>query len=77
LPLSQNPDISKTLGTRHRAAIGLTELVDAVAIVVSEETGKISVVVGGRITRDLDSTSLKRVLTRLFEPRDGKPKKKR
>lgn len=66
LPLTQNPDVSKTLGTRHRAAIGLTELVDAVAIVVSEETGKISVVVGGRITRGLDSTSLKRVLRRLL-----------
>ena len=74
LPLSQNPDISKTLGTRHRAAIGLTELVDAVAIVVSEETGKISVVVGGRITRDLDSTALKRVLKRLLEPKTGKKK---
>ncbi|MBN2645215.1 MAG: diadenylate cyclase CdaA [Desulfuromonadaceae bacterium] len=67
LPLSQNPDISKNLGTRHRAAIGLTELVDAVAIVVSEETGKISVVVGGRMTRDLDSTSLRRILTRLLD----------
>jgi uncharacterized protein (TIGR00159 family) len=76
LPISQNPDISKTLGTRHRAAIGLTELVDAVAIVVSEETGKISVVVGGRITRDLDSTSLKRVLSRLLEPRLNKKKKR-
>ncbi|MBW2185028.1 MAG: TIGR00159 family protein [Deltaproteobacteria bacterium] len=68
LPLSQNPDISKNLGTRHRAAIGLTEVVDAVAIVVSEETGKISVVVGGRMTRDLDSTSLRRILTRLLDP---------
>lgn len=77
LPLSRNPEISKTLGTRHRAAIGLTDLVDAVAIVVSEETGKISVVVGGRITRDLDSTSLKRVLKRLLEPRVDKKKKKR
>jgi uncharacterized protein (TIGR00159 family) len=76
LPLSRNPDISKTLGTRHRAAIGLTELVDAVAIVVSEETGKISVVVGGRITRDLDSSSLKRVLKRLLEPRTDKKKKR-
>ncbi len=76
LPLSQNPDISKSLGTRHRAAIGLTELVDAVAIVVSEETGKISVVVGGRITRDLDSTTLKRVLKRLLEPRTVKKAKK-
>ena len=54
----------------------MRELVDAVAIVVSEETGKISVVVGGRLTRDLDSTSLKRVLKRLFEPRTVKKKKK-
>jgi len=69
LPLTQNPDISKQLGTRHRAAIGLTELVDAVAVVVSEETGKISVVVGGRLTRDLDSTALRRILNRLLEPR--------
>ncbi len=76
LPLSQNPDIAKSLGTRHRAAIGLTELVDAVAIVVSEETGKISVVVSGRITRDLDSTALKRVVKRLLEPRPT-PRKKR
>lgn len=68
LPLSQNPDISKNLGTRHRAAIGLTEVVDAVAIVVSEETGKISAVVGGRMTRDLDSTSMRRILTRLLDP---------
>ena len=67
LPLSNNPDISKKLGTRHRAAIGLTEVVDAVVIVVSEETGKISAVVGGRITRDLDSTSLRRILTRLLD----------
>jgi uncharacterized protein (TIGR00159 family) len=75
LPLSQNPDISKALGTRHRAAIGLTELVDAVAIVVSEETGRISVVVGGRITRDLDSSSLKRVLKRLLENQNARRKK--
>ncbi|MDY0211859.1 MAG: diadenylate cyclase CdaA [Desulfuromonadaceae bacterium] len=67
LPLSQNPDISKTLGTRHRAAIGLTELVDAVVVVVSEETGKISVAVGGRMTRGLDSTSLRRILVRLLD----------
>ena len=67
LPLSQNPDISKSLGTRHRAAIGLTELVDAVVVVVSEETGKISVVVGGKITRDLDSSTLRRLLKRLLE----------
>ncbi|MEA3465744.1 MAG: diadenylate cyclase CdaA [Thermodesulfobacteriota bacterium] len=68
LPLSANPDISKNLGTRHRAAIGLTEVVDAVAIVVSEETGKISAVVGSRMTRDLGSKSLRRILTRLLDP---------
>jgi len=75
LPLSQNPDISKTLGTRHRAAIGLTELVDAIVIVVSEETGKISVVLGGRITRDLDMEALKKVLKRTLEPATRKRKR--
>jgi len=69
LPLSQNADISKYLGTRHRAAIGLTELLDAVAVVISEETGKISVVVNGGITRALDATDLRKVLGRLLEPR--------
>jgi len=75
LPLSQNPDISKTLGTRHRAAIGLTELVDAIVIVVSEETGKVSVVLGGRITRDLDMESLKKVLKRTLEPASSRQKR--
>ena len=69
LPLTQNPAVSKSLGTRHRAAIGLTEMVDAVALVVSEETRKISVVVGGRLTRDLDSAVLRKVMKRLLEPR--------
>lgn len=77
LPLTQDTSVSKALGTRHRAAIGLTELVDAVAIVVSEETGKISIVIGGRITRDLDSIGLKRTLKKLLEPKDRKSKKPR
>lgn len=76
LPLSQNRDISKALGTRHRAAIGLTELADAIAIIVSEETGKISVAVNGGMTRNLDATSLKKVLGRLLEPRKTKDKSK-
>jgi uncharacterized protein (TIGR00159 family) len=76
LPLSQSSDISKALGTRHRAAIGLTELADAIAIVVSEETGKISVAVNGGITRNLDATSLRKVLGRLLEPRKSKPNTK-
>ncbi|ACM21764.1 diadenylate cyclase [Geotalea daltonii FRC-32] len=69
LPLTQNPDISKNLGTRHRAAIGLTELVDAVVLVVSEETGSISLVVGGHKSDDLDSITLRKVLRKLIEPR--------
>ena len=59
LPLTVNPELSRQLGSRHRAAIGLSEDTDAVAVVVSEETGTISVVTGGRIRRDLDGRSLK------------------
>lgn len=69
LPLSQNPEISKTLGSRHRAAIGLSEIIDAVVIVVSEETGVISVAVGGRIRRNLDPATLRRFLRRFLDPR--------
>lgn len=69
LPLSQNPGLSKSMGTRHRAAIGITELVDAVVIVVSEETGWISVAVGGLIKRNLDPTDLRVTLNRLLDPR--------
>ena len=69
LPLTQNPETAKELGTRHRAAIGLTELSDAVVVVVSEESGGVSVVVAGRITRDLDIQGLRKVLKRMIETR--------
>lgn len=69
LPLTLNPRLSKELGTRHRAAIGITEDGDAVAVVVSEETGTISFVSGGHITRNLDSAKLRESLKRAFEPR--------
>jgi diadenylate cyclase len=59
LPLTVNPKLSKELGSRHRAAIGLTEENDAVAIVVSEETGSISVVVDGQIERGVDADDLR------------------
>jgi len=62
LPLTVNPELSRTLGSRHRAAIGLTEDTDAVAIVVSEETGTISVVAGGQIRRGLDGKALREEL---------------
>lgn len=64
LPLSENPDIQKELGTRHRAALGLSEVSDAVIVVVSEETGAISVAIEGGLTRFLDEKSLKDLLER-------------
>jgi uncharacterized protein (TIGR00159 family) len=69
LPLTQNPEVDKNLGTRHRAALGLSELVDAVVIVVSEETGKAAVVVEGKKTEVLDPPALGKLLRRLVEPR--------
>ncbi len=62
LPLTTNPNVSKALGTRHRAAIGLTEETDAVVVVVSEEDGRISLVRDGRLTRDLDAANLREKL---------------
>lgn len=77
LPLSTNPELSKELGTRHRAALGITEETDAVAVVVSEETGVISVAFEGVLHPDLDSKSLrnalyKYLLTDLY-PQGGTP----
>ena len=66
LPLTANPNVSKTLGTRHRAAIGLTEETDAVVVVISEEEGKISLVREGKIIRDLDAGTLRSTLQQLF-----------
>jgi uncharacterized protein (TIGR00159 family) len=69
LPLTQNPEVAKELGTRHRAAIGLSEVVDALVLVISEETGSISVVSGGSIISDLEPASLRKLLRRMVEPR--------
>src|SRR5437667_2994315 len=70
LPLSLNPLSAKELGTRHRAALGVTEDSDAVAVVVSEETGLISFVSAGRIKRALDATRLRAVIFQTIEGRD-------
>jgi diadenylate cyclase len=67
LPLTVNPELSRALGSRHRAAIGVTEDTDALALVVSEETGTISLVAGGQIRRGLDGQSLKQSLLEALE----------
>ena len=64
LPLSENPFISKELGTRHRAAIGIGEVSDAISVAVSEETGQISLAINGQIVRDIKEESL---ISKLYE----------
>ncbi len=71
-PLTQNPEIPKTMGTRHRAAIGLSEETDAVVVAVSEETGNISIAVSGRITRCLEPKNVSVFLEGMFSPKTGK-----
>lgn len=74
LPLTTNPYLSRKYGTRHRAAIGITEETDAVAVSVSEERGMISVAVGGKLTEDLDTRSLREFLEQhLLQERSLKP----
>ncbi|XJZ27489.1 diadenylate cyclase CdaA [Bacillota bacterium Lsc_1132] len=64
LPLSESPFISKELGTRHRAALGISEVTDSITVVVSEETGSISLTKNGELYRDLDAESFKEVLSK-------------
>lgn len=73
LPLSENPFISKELGTRHRAAIGMSEVSDAICITVSEETGQISLAMNGHIVRDIKDESL---ISKLFDELKPKTKKR-
>lgn len=79
LPLSENLNFSSELGTRHRAAIGVSEVSDAIAVVVSEETGIISLATGGTITRNLSPNSMRNMLETLLhvdEPQERKKKLK-
>jgi len=72
LPLTLRADTSPLMGTRHRAALGVTEETDALVIVMSEEVGSISVIVGGKMTREVDAAGLRRILTRNFLKGEGK-----
>ncbi len=75
LPLTLNPGTSLELGSRHRAALGLSEETDAVIVVVSEERGSISVAINGSLTSDLDAAALRRILLNIFKPPESKLKK--
>jgi diadenylate cyclase len=66
-PLYQRADISRSLGTRHRAAIGLTEETDALVIVVSEETGGVSIASRGKLSRDIEKDTLEKVVNHIYE----------
>ena len=66
LPITMSPEISRSLGTRHRAGLGLTEETDAVVIIISEETGDVSMAINGKLETHLDMGTLRDVLTDLF-----------
>jgi diadenylate cyclase len=66
LPITMSPEISRSLGTRHRAGLGLTEETDAVVIIISEETGEVSMAINGKLETHLDIGTLRDVLTDLF-----------
>jgi len=77
LPLTVNPELSRTLGSRHRAAIGVTEDTDAVALVVSEETGIVSLVSAGAMTRLNDPKELGEALRAALRRRGAVPARHR
>jgi len=72
LPLTSNDKLNKQLGTRHRAAIGVTEITDCLTIIVSEETGIISLAVNGRLLRNYDKEKLRTVLVKIMKNRQTK-----
>ena len=66
LPLSANKNLSKEFGTRHRAALGVSEAADCVALAVSEETGKVSIMINGEMIRNLSVASLSQLLNKVL-----------
>ena len=77
LPLTESKDIAKTLGTRHRASLGISEVTDSMTVIVSEETGGVSVAYKGKLYQDLDETGLRKQLSLLQVLKEEKPSKAR
>lgn len=77
LPLSDNMELSKELGTRHRAGVGISEVADCITIIVSEETGKVSVTEDGKLTRNIDGDHLRARLTEAQDRSNLAPETKR
>ena len=75
LPLADDQDIARELGTRHRAAIGVSKESDAIAVVVSEETGKISIAKDGTLIADVREDVLKKILIKYLVTEEKTPKK--
>jgi diadenylate cyclase len=73
LPLSQNPRLTKSLGTRHRAGLGLSEESDAITVIVSEETSMISIAKGGKLKRKLDINALRNELVSILSEKTSEP----
>ena len=76
LPLSDNMELSKQLGTRHRAGVGISEATDSLTIIVSEETGRVSVAYGGKLTRNVDADMLREKME-MIQNKDTDDKKKK
>ena len=76
LPLSDNMELSKELGTRHRAGVGISEVSDSLTIIVSEETGAVSIAEGGRLTRNISQDALKKKLSEMTQGTDDNKRKK-
>jgi diadenylate cyclase len=76
LPLSTNKNLSRELGMRHRAGVGISETTDAIAVIVSEETGSISIAVGGMLKRHLSLDTMRTLLTKELVRAEDTPKKK-
>lgn len=76
LPLTSNTNLSRDLGTRHRAALGISEASDAIVVIVSEETGKISIAINGSLTRNLTESTLKTALSKALAKKDTRDRLK-